>query len=188
MAPPSSRPGSSARPSSSGVPYLHGSANGKPTGAGAAPAKMAPGTPRREQSHRQEKAVQDPGLKDYVGSRAVFFLGCLLAIARFGRWYCTPRLAGCPALVVSLFTLRRTGHCVCELDGVCTARPYIHAMHALPGLHMHPPIRPVAWWPAAGSLFWMKRWLREREAGRLGMEMGGQAPDFRPYGRPDCEK
>ncbi|GAB1314056.1 Protein kinase of the Mitotic Exit Network [Madurella fahalii] len=39
-------------------PY-HG-ANGK-----AVVAVKMPGTPRREQSHRQEKAVQDPGLKDY---------------------------------------------------------------------------------------------------------------------------
>jgi len=130
MAPPSSRPGSSARPSSSGVPYLHGSANGKPTGAGAAPAKMAPGTPRREQSHRQEKAVQDPGLKDYVGSRAVFFLGCLLAIARFGRWYCTPRLAGCPAPVVSLFTLRGWG-IVC-VGWTESARPVPTYMPCMP--------------------------------------------------------
>lgn len=69
MAPPSSRPGSSARPSSSGVPYHHAGANGRAVAASPAsvPAKMPPGTPRREQSHRQEKAVQDPGLKDYVG-------------------------------------------------------------------------------------------------------------------------
>ncbi|KAK4122296.1 hypothetical protein N657DRAFT_682095 [Parathielavia appendiculata] len=60
MAPPSSRPGSSARPGSSGVPYHHG-VNGK----AAVVAAKVPGTPRREQSHRQEKAVQDPGLKDY---------------------------------------------------------------------------------------------------------------------------
>ncbi len=69
MAPPSSRPGSSARPNSSGVvPYHHGGANGKAAGVvlPSAAAKM-PGTPRREQSHRLEKAVQDPGLKDYVG-------------------------------------------------------------------------------------------------------------------------
>ncbi|KAL2016629.1 hypothetical protein VTK56DRAFT_3247 [Thermocarpiscus australiensis] len=39
-------------------PY-HG-ANGK-----AVVAAKVPGTPRREQSHKQEKAVQDPGLKDY---------------------------------------------------------------------------------------------------------------------------
>lgn len=66
--PPGSRPGSSARPNTSaGVPYHHhhGSANGSK---GAAQPKM-PGTPRREQSHHRggEKAVQDPGLKDYVG-------------------------------------------------------------------------------------------------------------------------
>lgn len=53
---PNRSPGSAAE-----RPY-HG-ANGKAVVA----AKM-PGTPRREQSHRQEKAVQDPGLKDYVRS------------------------------------------------------------------------------------------------------------------------
>lgn len=69
MAPPNSRPGSSARPGSAGVPYHH-SANGR--AAVVAPAKT-PGTPRREQqsSHRLEKPVQDPGMKDYVGWRAV---------------------------------------------------------------------------------------------------------------------
>ncbi|KAK3903100.1 hypothetical protein C8A05DRAFT_33180 [Staphylotrichum tortipilum] len=70
MAPPSSRPGSSARPNTSaGVPYHHHSggsgANGK-AAVGGLPPKV-PGTPRREQSHHRggEKAVQDPGLKDY---------------------------------------------------------------------------------------------------------------------------
>lgn len=52
------------RPASSGSaaerPY-HG-ANGK-----AVVAAKVSGTPRREQSHRHDKAVQDPGLKDYVG-------------------------------------------------------------------------------------------------------------------------
>jgi hypothetical protein len=67
MAPPGSRPGSSARPGSAGVLYHHHhSANGK--AAAAVVAAKVPGTPsRREQSHRLEKAVQDPGLKDYVG-------------------------------------------------------------------------------------------------------------------------
>ncbi|KAK4039454.1 hypothetical protein C8A01DRAFT_36582 [Parachaetomium inaequale] len=70
MAPPSSRPGSSARPGSAGVPYHHHhhhSANGKPAIVTTAAAAKGPGTPRREQSHRLEKAVavQDPGLKDY---------------------------------------------------------------------------------------------------------------------------
>ncbi|KAL1836987.1 hypothetical protein VTJ49DRAFT_4421 [Mycothermus thermophilus] len=60
MAPPGSRPGSSARPNSAGMPYHHG-ANGK----AAVVAAKVPGTPRREQSHRSDKAVQDPGLKDY---------------------------------------------------------------------------------------------------------------------------
>lgn len=61
MAPPTPRPATS-----SGVverPY-HG-ANGKAV----VTAAKVPGTPRREQQqqgHRQEKAVQDPGLKDYV--------------------------------------------------------------------------------------------------------------------------
>ncbi|KAL2266281.1 hypothetical protein VTJ83DRAFT_5633 [Remersonia thermophila] len=60
MAPSGSRPGSSARPGSAGMPYHHG-ANGK----AAAVAAKVPGTPRREQNHRSDKAVQDPGLKDY---------------------------------------------------------------------------------------------------------------------------
>jgi hypothetical protein len=60
MAPPPT-----PRPASSGVaerPY-HGGANGRAVVA----AKVTPGTPRREQQAlRQEKAVQDPGLRDYV--------------------------------------------------------------------------------------------------------------------------
>ncbi|SPQ21983.1 4c1c0749-3f0d-4a55-94ab-df64d9edd449 [Thermothielavioides terrestris] len=59
MAPPPT-----PRPASSGVaerPY-HGGANGRAVVA----AKVTPGTPRREQQAlRQEKAVQDPGLRDY---------------------------------------------------------------------------------------------------------------------------
>jgi hypothetical protein len=51
------------------VPYHHG-ANGK----AAVVAAKVPGTPRREQSHRQEKAVQDPGLKDYVGGDSLLSL------------------------------------------------------------------------------------------------------------------
>ncbi|KAL2261244.1 hypothetical protein VTK26DRAFT_4515 [Humicola hyalothermophila] len=49
------------RPSSSSAERPYHGANGK----GAVVAAKVPGTPRREQSHRQEKAVQDPGLKDY---------------------------------------------------------------------------------------------------------------------------
>ncbi|KAL2160610.1 hypothetical protein VTH06DRAFT_1298 [Thermothelomyces fergusii] len=81
MAPPSSRPGSSARPGSAGVPYHHhhqphhnqhhgqhqSTPNGKVAVVAVAAAKGS-GTPRRDQSsHRSEKnvAVQDPGLKDY---------------------------------------------------------------------------------------------------------------------------
>ncbi|KAH6630860.1 hypothetical protein B0J18DRAFT_114384 [Chaetomium sp. MPI-SDFR-AT-0129] len=92
MAPPSSRPGSSARPGSAGMLYhqqhhrQHGGAGSGGGGGGgsgvnghaAAAASGAvvvtpvgaktPGTPRRDQSHhRLDKAiaVQDPGLKDY---------------------------------------------------------------------------------------------------------------------------
>ncbi|KAL2129601.1 hypothetical protein VTI74DRAFT_7535 [Chaetomium olivicolor] len=57
-----SRPANPPRPAtSSGVSY-HGAANGNK---GAAVAAKVPGTPRRGESHRQEKAVQDPGLRDY---------------------------------------------------------------------------------------------------------------------------
>jgi hypothetical protein len=55
--------------------HHHHSANGK--AAAAVVAAKVPGTPsRREQSHRLEKAVQDPGLKDYVGGDLLlsFFL------------------------------------------------------------------------------------------------------------------
>ncbi|KAK4104023.1 hypothetical protein N658DRAFT_419833, partial [Parathielavia hyrcaniae] len=75
MAPPSSRPGSSARPASAGVPYHHG-ASGKV----AIVAAKGPGTPRREQSHRQDRAVQDPGLKDYI-------LGDCIGKGAFGSVY-----------------------------------------------------------------------------------------------------
>ncbi|KAJ4306275.1 Protein kinase of the Mitotic Exit Network [Collariella sp. IMI 366227] len=57
------RPPNPPRPAtSSGVSY-HG-ANGGNNKGGVVPAKV-PGTPRRGESHRLEKAVQDPGLRDY---------------------------------------------------------------------------------------------------------------------------
>ncbi|KAK4172351.1 hypothetical protein QBC36DRAFT_294433, partial [Triangularia setosa] len=50
--------------SGSDRPYHHGGGSG---GGGKHQAVVAktPGTPRREQSYRLEKPVQDPGLKDY---------------------------------------------------------------------------------------------------------------------------
>jgi hypothetical protein len=98
MAPPGSRPGSSARPGSAGVLYHHHhSANGK--AAAAVVAAKVPGTPsRREQSHRLEKAVQDPGLKDYVGGDLLlsFFLSFFLFRLRlfmFDRPVLAPNLS-----------------------------------------------------------------------------------------------
>ncbi|KAK4138010.1 hypothetical protein BT67DRAFT_439232 [Trichocladium antarcticum] len=48
------------RPSSSSAERPYHGANGR-----AVVAAKVPGTPRREQSYKQEKALQDPGLKDY---------------------------------------------------------------------------------------------------------------------------
>ncbi|KAK4223879.1 putative ste ste11 cdc15 protein kinase [Podospora fimiseda] len=54
--------------SSAERPYHHGGGNsgsGNSNGKAAVVPAKTPGTPRREQSYRLEKAVQDPGLKDY---------------------------------------------------------------------------------------------------------------------------
>lgn len=40
--------------------------NGRAAGNGNGKAERTPGTPRREGGAAKEKAVQDPGLKDYV--------------------------------------------------------------------------------------------------------------------------
>ncbi len=140
MAPPSSRPGSSARPNSSGVPYHHG-ANGK--AAVVSGAKM-PGTPRREQSHRLEKAVQDPGLKDYVGlSGLSLFLLLLLRPATVSAPSAVLHPFPPPDPLAVSFPSTGSGVLCGQMDGACTARPYIPCMHALPGLHMHLPF--VRW-------------------------------------------
>lgn len=140
MAPPGSRPGSSARPGSAGVLYHHHhSANGK--AAAAVVAAKVPGTPsRREQSHRLEKAVQDPGLKDYVGGDLLlpFFLSffgcvCSCSTAPFSLPICLYRsaLSWVP-------------------DRVCTTRPYIRTCRPYQAPTYCIYDRPVAWRPTAG--------------------------------------
>ena len=78
------------RPSSSSAERPYHGANGK----GAVVAAKMPGTPRREQSHhRQEKAVQDPGLKDYVGTQIPLPSIIRLALSRLFRSYCSSGLS-----------------------------------------------------------------------------------------------
>jgi hypothetical protein len=166
MAPPSSRPGSSARPGSAGVPYhhhhnqQHHGANGKPaivTTAAAASAAKGPGTPRREQSHRLEKAVavQDPGLKDYVGwdFASFFFLRGLFPLSTWPPFpppIPAPFLSSEGCLFFFFFLV----------DGwLVSARPVPTYMAACPyRAYMHLRfVRRLGGRPR-GFFVWMKRW------------------------------
>lgn len=68
--------------SSAGERGYHG--GGGANGKGQVVAAKMPGTPRRETGgHRQEKAVQDPGLKDYVSR--FFFLSLPISRSFAGK-------------------------------------------------------------------------------------------------------
>ena len=93
-----------------------------------------------------------------------------------------------PTVTLFLFPRRVLAFCVVRwsLHG-----PSIHLMHACPtGPTYASTIRPVAWRPAAASLFWMKRSLRERGLERWdsGEQAAGQGLHFPFSVRPDCEK
>lgn len=186
MAPPGSRPGSSARPGSAGVPYHHHNQHhqhhgsvGKVSVVTAVAAAKSPGTPRREQSHRLEKAVavQDPGLRDYVsrGFLYIYFLWPPLLHGIYGHIF-----------------LSLGAWWVCVVDGACTARPYTEFtwLHALPA---HICTCDSLSGLATGLEFfvWITPGLRERELG--GWDRGDMwlaTPHFPPWAAagPICEK
>jgi hypothetical protein len=116
------------------VPYHHG-----PNGKAAVVSAKMPGTPRREQSHRQEKAVQDPGLKDYVGGDVslLSWFGLLLLLlpppppplpssgsAASQRHSTSSWPVPVPDLLFS-FPLTGLGFCAGAWGLHCTARPFV---------------------------------------------------------------
>jgi hypothetical protein len=120
------------RPSSSSAERPYHGANGR-----AVVAAKVPGTPRREQSYKQEKALQDPGLKDYVGLQLHWCPCSSPTPSLFPFW---PPSA---STFTVLFSPNRPG-LLLRVNRVCTARPYIQI--CIPaGPTYASTIRPAAW-------------------------------------------
>ena len=159
--------------------HHHGSV-GKVSVVTAVAAAKSPGTPRREQSHRLEKAiaVQDPGLRDYV-SRGFLHIHFLCRLRLLHSIFC------------SHFMSLRAGGFVWWTEH---ARPVpTKSLHGcMPCRRTYAPaIRPLAWRLVLEFFVWITPGLRARDLG--GWDRGDMwlaTPHFPPWtaAGPICEK